>query len=162
VNLRTILQDCTKVKAVAGRRSYHRRKSLEKKLRTTRRVLREVDQRAEREPEDTEQRRAAAQHRAARESVERMQAALQQMQHLEKEAPPSKQAELRVSASEPEARNMKQPDGGFALSYNVQVSTEAQSRIIVAVGVSTAANDTHELLPALERVVENCGELPRE
>jgi hypothetical protein len=65
-----------------------------------------------------------------------------------------------VSESEADARNMKQPDGGWAPSYNVQVTTEAQSRMIVAIGVTTAANDTQELMPALERVKENCGAMP--
>jgi hypothetical protein len=65
-----------------------------------------------------------------------------------------------VSDSEPEARKMKQPDGGWAPSYNVQVSTEAQSRMIVGIAVTEAANDTQQLLPALEKVKENCGALP--
>ncbi len=65
-----------------------------------------------------------------------------------------------MSDSEPEARKMKHSDGARAPSYNVQVSTEAQSRMIVGIGVTTAANDTQELMPALEKVKENCGELP--
>lgn len=64
--------------------------------------------------------------------------------------------------SEPEARKMKQPDGGWAPSYNLQLSPEAQSRMIVAVRVSAAANDTHELLPAREPVQANCGVRPEE
>ena len=55
---------------------------------------------------------------------------------------------------------MKQPDGGWAPSYNVQITTEAQSRIIVGMGVTTDCNDTQQLLPALDKVAENCSELP--
>ncbi len=55
---------------------------------------------------------------------------------------------------------MKQPDGGWAPSYNVPVTTEAKSRMIVGIGVTTAANDTQELLPALEKVKQNCDVVP--
>jgi hypothetical protein len=65
-----------------------------------------------------------------------------------------------VSVSEPDARKMKHTDGGWAPSYNVQVTTEAQSRMIVAISTSTDANDTQQLMPALEQVKENCGKLP--
>ena len=160
LDLSTILHDGTKIQAVAGRRSYHRRKTLEKRLRAARKVMRELDRRAEQEPEGMEEKRAGAQRRAARESVDRIQGALQRMKQRESETPPRQQPELRVSDSEPEARKMKQTDGGFALSYNVQVSTEVKSRIIVGIAVTTAMNDTQELMPALEKVEANCGERP--
>jgi transposase len=160
LDLSTILHDGTKIQAVAGRRSYHRRKTLEKRLRAARRLMQELDRRADQEPEAMEEKRAAAQRRAARESVDRIQGALKQLKKRETETPPGQHPDLRVSDSEPEARKMKQPDGGFALSYNVQVSTEAKARIIVGIGVTTAMNDTQELLPALEKVEANCGELP--
>lgn len=161
LNLNTILHDGTKIEAVAGRRSYRRRKTLEKRLQSARRLMRELDRRAEQESEGMDEKRAAAQRRAARESVSRIQDALKQLKKRESETSPSQHPELRVSDSEPEARKMKHPDGGFALSYNVQVSTEAKSRIIVGIGVTTATNDTQELIPALEKVEANCGELPQ-
>lgn len=160
LELTTILHDGTKIQAVAGRRSYHRRQTLEKRLRAARKLMRELDRRAQQESAAMEEKRAAAQRRAARESIERIQGALQQLKKRESVTPPSQHPDLRVSDSEPEARKMKQPDGGFALSYNVQVSTEAKSRIIVGIGVTTAMNDTQELMPALEKVEANCGQLP--
>lgn len=162
VNLRLLLQDGTKVPAVAGRQSLHRRPTLERRLREARKVLRELDRQAVEGGEPAEVRQRAAQARAAREGLARAQAALEKLQQLEAHRAPSQAGEVRVSVSEPEARKMKQPDGGWAPSYNVQFSTEAQSRMVVAVGVSAAANDTHELLPALERVQANCGVRPKE
>lgn len=159
VDLRTLVHDGTKVKAVAGRQSFHRRKAIEKRLRQARKAVRELDRRAV-EEEAVDERRRAAQARAAKEALTRAQVALKKLQELEATKASSTQAELRVSGSEPEARNMKQPDGGWAPSYNVQITSETQSRIVVAIGVTTAANDTHELLPALHRVEQNCGELP--
>jgi hypothetical protein len=160
VDLRTLLQDGTKVKAVAGKGSLHRRKTLEKRLRQARRAVQELDQQAAAN-EAMDARRQAAQARAAKEALGRAEAALKKLRKREAETSPGKQGELRVSDSEPEAGKMKHADGGWAPSYNVQITTEVQSRIIVGVGVSTAANDTQELMPALERVEANCGELPQ-
>ena len=57
---------------------------------------------------------------------------------------------------------MKQPDGGFAPSYNVQISSDAKADLIVGIGVSQAANDTAELVPAVERMEANLGEAPQQ
>lgn len=157
VDLNTLLQDGTKVKSVAGRGSLHRRKTVEKRLREARRVLRKLDEAAAKD-EAVDERLRAARERAAREALQRAEAALAKLRKLEAAAKP--EDEPRVSVSEPDAQKMKQPEGGWAPSYNVQVTTEAQSRIIVAIGISTEANDTQQLMPALERVQENCGKLP--
>jgi transposase len=164
VDLSTLLHDGTKVRAVAGRSSMHRRKTLEKRLKQARRVVRVLDRKAESEGdgEGMDERRRAAQKRAAREALNRAAAALAKLKSLEAETAPSKQKDLRVSESEAEARNMKHADGGWGPSYNVQVTTEIQSRMIVGIGITTAANDTQELMPALEIVKENCGRLPEQ
>jgi len=160
VDLSTILHDGTKVKAVAGRASFHRRKTLEKRLRMARKVVRELDEQAEQEKEGMDERRQAAQRRAGQQAVERAEAALAQLKRLEAKAAAKQLPEVRVSISEPEARKMRQTNGGWDPSYNVQVSTEAQSRIIVGVGVTTDANDTHQLMPSIDRVQQNCGSNP--
>jgi transposase len=159
VDLRTLLQDGTKVKAVAGTGSMRRRKTLEKRLRQARQAVRELDRQAEGD-EAVDARQQAARERAAKEALKRAEAALEKLQQREAVTAPSQQGDLRVSLSEPEAGKMKQPDGGWGPSYNVQITTEAQSGMIVGVGVTTAANDTQELMPALERAEANCGELP--
>jgi transposase len=162
VDLKTLLHDGTKVKAVAGRASLHRQKTLEKRVRHARQVVKKLDEKAasECEGEGMDERRRAAQTRAAREALKRAEAALEKMKKLKVVTAPGEQEKLRVSESEPEARNMKHADGGYGPSYNVQVTTEAQSRMIVGIGVTTAANDTQELMPAVERVKENCGVTP--
>jgi hypothetical protein len=162
VNLDTLLLDGTKVRTVAGRASLHRRKTIEKRVKQARKVVRELDRKAASEGEEMDEKRRAAQRRAAREALERAQAALKKLKELESETSPGKAAELRVSTSEAEARNMKQPDGGWGPSYNVQVTTEVQSRMIVGIGVTTAANDTQELIPALEQVKATSGTLPQQ
>jgi hypothetical protein len=131
-------------------------------MRVARKVVRKLDEQAAAEDEGMDERRRAARERAAREGLERAQKALAKLKALEAAASAKERKDQRVSDSEPDAHKMKQPDGGWAPSYNVQVTTEAQSRMIVAVGVTTAANDIQQLMPALERVKENCGELPKQ
>jgi hypothetical protein len=160
VDLSTLLHDGTKVKAVAGGGSLHRRKTLEKRLRQARKVVRELDRQAASEQEPADERRQAAQARAAREALARAQVALAKLKLLEAATPPSEHKDLRVSLSEAEARKMKHGDGGVAPSYNMQVTTEARSRMIVGIGVSAAGNDTHELSPAIERVQHYSGHKP--
>ena len=59
-----------------------------------------------------------------------------------------------ASDSEAEARKMKQTNGGFDPAYNVQITSEIKSRMIVNVGVTNEANDLRQLVPALQRVAE--------
>jgi ribosomal protein L5 len=104
----------------------------------------------------------AAQKRAAEEAVKRASAALEKLKKLQAAAAPKEREDVRVSASEPDARKMKHADGSLAPSYNVQVSTEAKSRMIVGIGVTTAANDTQELMTAIEQVKKNTGQEPKQ
>jgi hypothetical protein len=55
-----------------------------------------------------------------------------------------------VNTSDPQARTMHQPDGGLALSYNAQISTDAAQGLIVGVAVTQEPNDSGQLLPAVE------------
>ena len=159
VDLTTLLQDGTKVRTVAGKSSFHRRATLEKRVREARKVVRTLD-RAAREEEGQDTRREAARRRAAREALERAEAALTKLPMREAEQDADKREQVRVSASEADARKMKQPDGGWAPSYNVQVTTEAKSGLVVGIRVSEAANDTGELLGPLRETQAAGGQLP--
>jgi len=160
VDLQTLLQDGTKVRAQTGKESFHRRKSLEEHCAEAQQALAELEQRGEQEAGD-DRRRQAARERAVREKAARLQAALEELTQRETETAAARQrAKLQVSETEPEVRKMKHADGGWAPSYNVQVTTEAKSRVIAAVEVTAAPNDTQELLPAVERVSRITGQRP--
>jgi hypothetical protein len=68
--------------------------------------------------------------------------------------------QARASQSDPQARIMKQSDGGYAPSYNVQLSTEASNRIIVGAGVSQSGSDYGQLIGAVAQVAANLGQKP--
>ena len=67
-----------------------------------------------------------------------------------------------MSTTDPDARIMKQSDGGYAPSYNMQLSTDATAGVIIGVGMSQRPEDVNELMPAIERIEENLGEIPRQ
>ena len=57
-----------------------------------------------------------------------------------------------MSTSDPQARVMKQAGGGFAPSYNAQISTDARHGFIVDAEITQAGKDYRQLLPAAERI----------
>ena len=55
---------------------------------------------------------------------------------------------------------MKMADGGFRPAYNLQFSTDVDSRFIVGVQVSTNGSDAGLLTPAIEDIERRVGVLP--
>ena len=98
-----------------------------------------------------------------REQQERLESALDELQKLqERKSGEKAKSEARVSTGDPQARVMKQPDGGLALSYNAQLSTDAAHGLIVGVAVTQEANDYGQLLPAVDRIEERLEKEPQQ
>jgi len=152
VSLERVMQDGTKIKACASADSFRREERLGCHLEAARQQVQALSQ----DPGEEMSRQEAAQQRAARERQQRVEKALAELKELQQtKSGPKEQQAVRVSPSDPQARVMKQADGGYAPSYNVQISTEASHKIIVGVGVSQSGNDYGELLPGVHRVEQN-------
>ena len=171
IDLELVTQDGTKVRAVASTQSMRRRKTLEEHREQAREALRKLQ--AEGEPEKGPAAQGqpganqaltvaeAARLRAAREKVARLEAAMTEWEQRAQQRTEAEQGRLRISESEPEARKMKQTDGGFAPSYNVQSSTDGKHKIVLAVAVTQDHADIGQLQPALPRIVSYAGGKPR-
>ena len=85
---------------------------------------------------------------------------LPEIQAAKERCKKGKVGEARVSTTDPESRVMKMPDGGFRPAYNLQMVTDEDSQVIVAVGVDTTGNDARQAPPGLEQVVRRTGRLP--
>jgi transposase len=170
IGLERVTQDGTKIQASTSSRSFHSQKTIEQHLETARKHLEEVDAQSESEVKAGV---AAAKKRAAREQKERLESALEEFTKLNRKPSQTgpdeldtpdkarkKKDEPRRSEVEPEARKMKQSDGGFAPSYNVQLSVDQSYGIIVGVHTTQSPADCNELKPGLEEVKKNTGELP--
>lgn len=165
IQLERVMQDGTKVKAAASADSFHREPTLQQHLEAARAQVAQLEVERQSGTGEGNARRQKARERAARERVQRMEHSyreLQQARTANAEAASQKDpAECRVSETEPEARNMKQPNhGGFAPSYNVQVMTDAAADLIVGVQVVQAANDQGQLEKGLQEVERQTGVVP--
>jgi len=81
-------------------------------------------------------------------------------QQAEKAA--AEQAQVRASVTDPEARKMRQADGGFAPSYNAQISTDCRQGVIVGYDLIQSGEDSQELAAARERIEQNTGQAPKQ
>jgi transposase len=157
ITLERVMQDGTKIRANAAADSFRRKERVEQALGEAREQVEAVQALSE---EETSRRVAKARQRAARERQERLEQALKEFNQLAEEG--KDKEKRRVSTSDPESRVMKQPDGGFAPSYNVEINTDAKSGVVVAVGVVQAGNDFEQLEPGIDRVEQNLGQAPQE
>src|SRR3974390_2771447 len=155
VSLERVMHDGTKIKACAGADSFRREERLQEHLEAARQQVEAMADPRQEEPA----RKRAAQQRAVRERQQRLEQALEEVQKV-RAAKRADKEQARVSQSDPQARIMKQSDGGYAPSYNVQLSTEASNRIIVGAGVSQSGSDYGQLLGAVAQVAADLGEKP--
>ena len=160
ITLEQVMQDGTKIKALASTRSFQRGGTIQGHLERARQRVAEM---GDPRNEETRPKAKQAQARARREQQERLESALEELQKLQARKSGEKaKSETRVSTSDPQARVMKQSDGGLALSYNAQISTDAAQGLIVGVAVTQQANDSAQLLPAVERIENQLKQTPEQ
>jgi transposase len=165
VRLRRVSQDGIRVRASAGASSFRRGKTL-------RRCLREAETQVRRLREQGDKgspsgREAAAQERAARIRRERVERAQEQLAAIEREREerPHKRDEgrpPRASTTDPEARVMRMPDGGYRPAYNAHFTTDCETQVIVGVDVTNRGTDRGELGRALTALEARFGRRPTE
>src|SRR5207302_2885994 len=160
ITLEQVMQDGTKIKALASTQSYQRAGTIQGHLERARRRVAEM---GDPRNEEVSAKAKQAQARARREQQQRLESALEELQKLQARKSGEKaKSEARVSTSDPQARVMKQSDGGLALSYNAQISTDASHGLIVGVAVTQEADDSAQLLPAVDRVEERLKKKPQQ
>jgi transposase len=165
VTLRRVAHDGMRVRASAGAASFRRRKRLEELATEVEAHVAEL-KKATHDPGHLT-RREAARLRAASDREVRVKQALAAMADAEETKArqtrkKDRNKEPRVSTTDPEARVMKMGDGGFRPAYNLQLSTDVDSRFIVGVQVSTSGSDAGLLAPALDDIERRTGAVPAE
>jgi hypothetical protein len=156
-DLQRVAHDGTKIRAAASRKSFKREERLAECRKLAEEHLTSLQQQSAAELSAA---RRQAQQRAARERRERVRQAEEELQRQQAEKAPAEQAEVKASVTDAEAGLMRQGDGGFAPSYNAQISTDSTAGVIVAYDASQAKEDSHELSPALERIAANTRRAP--
>jgi transposase len=172
VKVRRVSQDGTRVRACAGEKTFRRGQTLEKLLaeaeahvQSLRGLLDDPARSA-----GLSARNKAARRRAADGRVRRLKEALAQLPGLEakqaarakklgngKEGRKARAREARSSTTDPEARVMRMPGGGFRPAYNVQLASDPVSRAVVGVAVSNEGSDTGQAEPMRRQVQGRTG-----
>lgn len=156
VTLEQVMHDGVKVKACAGSDSFRREETLKAHLDAAREQVKQLS-----ESPDEEPRIQKAQERAARERKEKLEKALSELAKIRETKSSSGDREnARASMTDPEARIMKGPGGGFCPAYNVQISTDSANAVIVAASPSQRGDDYRELVPAVDRIEKNMDKTP--
>ena len=160
VKMRLVAHDGTKIRAQAGVDSFRREATLREKLEAGAQVGggRPASRRW-REPAAAGGATAGA---AGTDGAGRVGAGGTQVKYRRISKDAGQQDRARVSSSEAEARQMKHGDNAMAPSYNTQVSTDADSGVIVGVHLSQSADDSHGLKPAMEEIHKNLGRKPEQ
>jgi hypothetical protein len=110
-------------------------------------------------------RRAAAVQRAGQDRLDRLEQALALLPEVTaiKKLSGAKDKTPRVSTTDPDARVMKMPDGGFRPAFNVQVATTTDAaRVIVGVSVTNRGSDQGQTSPMLAQIEARTGTRPTE
>lgn len=165
VSVTRISQDGLRVRASAGTGSFRTRSTLEKCLAEAEAHLADL-KKLQDSPEnpgdqDVEDQGNPLQVALATDRLDRVKAALAQMPEVEaskakRHGKPESRA--RVSTTDPDARVMKMPNGGFNPAYNVQLASDPDSRAIVGVMVSNSGADSPLSEPMRKQVEQRTGE----
>ena len=172
VSLQRVAQDGMRVRASAGAASFRGQTSLEACLQQAQEQVERLAKEREHPDPGVNRRAHAAQQRAAKERQQRLERALELLPEA-KQAKERQQRTLakprreqvrepRVSTTDPEARVMHMPDGGFRPALNVELATDTASKVIVGVAVISHGTDQGEALAMEAQVAERTGQHPAE
>ncbi len=158
LSLDLVAQDGTRVRANASAPSFRRAESLEACREQAQLHLRAV---LAEDDDEADLRARKAREAKAREHAERVEAAIAAVKQLDNGRRDSKP---RASTTDPEARVMKMPDGGFRPAFNVQLATagspEGGPRTIVGARVTNVGSDMGSVKPMLDDIAQRTGRLP--
>lgn len=166
VQLKRVAQDGIRVRAHAGAASFRRKRALRKCLAEARDQVKRVRAMLDQDDPTRTDRQRAAQERAALDRQQRVKEALETLKEVQAmrglDDDDEKTESLRASSTDPDARVMHMPDGGYRPAYNVQLATDTEARVIVGVRVSNSGSDLRQVTPMLEDIEKRTGRKPEE
>ena len=165
VTLKRVAQDGVRVRASAGRSSYHREQSLRELHAEAKQHVADLKTAADEQPSEAAARQKAARERAVTERAARIAKAIAALPKLTAAREKRKKGDgkkTRVSTTDPEARTMKMANGGFNPAYNVQFATDTASGIIVGVDVNNEGSDAGQLEPMIDQIQQRHSTIPDE
>ena len=163
VSLEVLGQDGMRVRASAGNDSFKRQETLEQLLEDAEQHWDHLQEAFEQETE-LPARQQAAQERSARERVQRLKQALEEVKQVAEAREKRKKgggASARASTTDPPARRMKMGDGGTRPAYNVEFTTDLKSLVIIGADLINAGSDAGQMEPMVQQIEEQQAPLPQ-
>lgn len=156
-DLDTIGQDGMRVRASAGSASFKRSETLERLLEEAEQRWDDLQEKFKQETELSELSacQQAAQERAARERIQRLKQAQEEVKQVARQREKRKKGDgtsARASTTDAEARRTKMGDGGFRPAYNVEFATDLNSLVIVGVDLINAGSDSGQMEPMVQQI----------
>ena len=162
LKLKRVGVDGVKIKSKTKKTSFRKKEKLDKYIKEAKKHIKEI-QKTNINEEAVNERKKAARERAARERVEKLVSAKDEFEKLQAGKKGSRKDDVKVSITEPEARNMRFGNhGGFAGAYNVQVASDLDSGVMVGHVPTQDHNDAGGLMHILPEIRKNMGRLPEE
>jgi transposase len=163
VQMERLAQDGVKVRASAGAASFRRGATLAKLRDEVEVRVVALRQELQRDPQASSRQRTEAAERAAAARAERLRLAQERMRELEKaqaerdkkdriDAKTGREKQPRVSTTDADARVMRMAAGAFRPAYNVQMTCDPDSLVVVDVGLEASGSDSGQISPALDRI----------
>lgn len=164
IDLNQVGQDGLRVRASAGSGSFKKEEKLDERITEAQQQWDRLEAEFQKGSVGSP-RQQAARERAARERLERLRRAKVEVRKVQASREARKKGDgtqARASTTDPEARRMKMPDGGFRPAYNVQFATTLDTLVIVGADVTNAGSDGGQMDPMVERIETQQGALPQE
>jgi transposase len=165
VDLQRVGQDGLRVRACAGSGSFKSAATLQTHGQEAQQQWDRLQAELTNPSPQRSRRQLKARQRAARERLERLQRAQEEWQKIEQARESRKKGDgvkARASTTDPDARKMKMPDGGYRPAFNVQFATDLDALVVVGVTVTNAGTDNGQMDPMVEHIEEQHHTLPDE
>ena len=165
VTLDRVAFDGMRVRAHAGAGSFRRGKRLRELRAIVEEQMEALESELDADPAVGTRRQDAARRRAADERARRIEKALKELPEAtarKKTKNGKKKSEPRTSTTDPEARVMKMPDGGYRPAFNVLFVSDTKSKVIAAVDVTNHGSDHGLDVPMADQLRRRTRKTPQE
>lgn len=165
ITLKEVAQDGVKIHASASKNSMRRKETLKRKISEVIKHISDLEKQQKNgvwtKEEKKKKERELLEAKKKKESVKK---ALLEMEKFKKEKNENKVkhgkkklsnkeiSKLRSSTTDAECRKMKMADGSFKLAYNIQVSTEVKTDLVLCTRITQNRTDGGELLPMYQKL----------
>jgi transposase len=164
VKLEEISQDGLRVRAHAGRGSFRREETIDELYQLAKKRVEFLKNELEEDPNECTKRQKINKQKAAENKLKRIEEAKEEIKKFKEEMDKNRKKhkkkllteeekdKMKVSTTDPEARIMKMPDGGYRPAYNFQYAVDMAQMIVVGVDVVNAGIDGGQMLPMYEQI----------